>query len=471
MKKSVIIVLIIYAIIAAFTIAYFNGTGDSGDSITHYLAAKYAPQYPHLFFDHWNKPLFVLLACPFAQFGFTGMKVFNSLVVMLTILFTYLSAEKLKIKNPIIVAVILIFTPMYYILTFSGLTEPLFALLISIALFLSLKNKHFAAALIISFLPFVRSEGLIIIGVFGLYYLFKRNLKAIPSLLIGSVIYSVAGYFVHHDILWVFTKIPYSRLSSTYGSGELFDFVGQLFYVTGFPIFAIFCIGLIAIIYKNFRIEITSEINILIIAGFFCFFIAHSLFWYFGIFNSMGLKRVLLCVMPQIAIISAIGFNFIGEIIPSKYKIIRISILSIVITYITVFPFTGNPSAVFWDKEMNLNSDQKAALKIADFIKESKVKHRFIFSHPYLCIALNVDWFDKTQWIDFTPENIIKIKDNDIIIWENWFATVENGIAKDILDKNPKLSEIFSIKDNDEGREMVYAVYMKKEITLEDSVR
>ena len=30
-------------------IALFNGTGDAGDSITHYLYARYAPQHPMAF--------------------------------------------------------------------------------------------------------------------------------------------------------------------------------------------------------------------------------------------------------------------------------------------------------------------------------------------------------------------------------------------------------------------------------------
>ena len=58
----------------------FNGTGDDGDSIFHFLYAKYALTHPELFLHHWAKPVFVFLASPFAQFGFMGIKTFNVLL-------------------------------------------------------------------------------------------------------------------------------------------------------------------------------------------------------------------------------------------------------------------------------------------------------------------------------------------------------------------------------------------------------
>ena len=41
MKKLIYVFLGIYAILAALTIIFFKGTGDPGDSIYHFLFAKY----------------------------------------------------------------------------------------------------------------------------------------------------------------------------------------------------------------------------------------------------------------------------------------------------------------------------------------------------------------------------------------------------------------------------------------------
>ena len=106
----------------------FNGTADAGDSIYHYLFARYAPTHIELYFDHWAKPVFVLLASPFAQFGFGGMKLFNVMVSVLTTYFTYRSAEKIKIANPLYVLPMMLFATMNFTIMFSGFTEPLFAL-------------------------------------------------------------------------------------------------------------------------------------------------------------------------------------------------------------------------------------------------------------------------------------------------------------------------------------------------------
>ncbi len=68
-----------YWVISIFIVFYFNGTGNEADSINHFLYAHYAPPHPELYLNHWAKPLFTLLASPFAQFGFIGIKLFNIL--------------------------------------------------------------------------------------------------------------------------------------------------------------------------------------------------------------------------------------------------------------------------------------------------------------------------------------------------------------------------------------------------------
>src|SRR4051812_29644308 len=73
-----------------------SATGDSGDSVLHYLYSHYAPKHPELFFDHWAKPLFVMLSATFASFGFNGLVAFNIICAALTSLFTYYTVRKLN---------------------------------------------------------------------------------------------------------------------------------------------------------------------------------------------------------------------------------------------------------------------------------------------------------------------------------------------------------------------------------------
>jgi hypothetical protein len=462
-NNQIFVLLFIYVIIATLTIIFFDGTGDSGDSIHHYQFAKLAPLHPELFFNHWAKPLYVLLASPFAQFTFIGVKIFNSIVSLLTIFFTFKIAQKLNINNAIIGAIILIFSPLCFVLTFSGLTEPLFALFISIGLYTILVKKPIISCLLISFLPFIRSEGLIIIGVFGLYFLLKRKWKLIPFLLFGHIVYSIAGFFVFNDLLWVFNKIPYARMSSTYGSGELSHFVTQLMYVIGVPIYILFWSGVLIIIWKSIKNRISIEIQILVFLGFFSFFIAHSLFWYLGIFNSMGLNRVIIGVAPLISIISLIGFNFLTDEIFKNKRIPNLIFQGLLIAYILIFPFTSNPAAINWERDLSLSKDQQSANQIADLISHNRGSNqRFVFAHPYLSEVLKIDHFDDTKRLELTADFMNHIKSGDIVIWENWFAVVEHGVTKEYLDTNTELTCLHNISVWDQGREILYSVYQIK---------
>ena len=465
-RNAIYLLLAAYAIAGLLTIVFFNGTGDNGDSVYHYLFAKYAPKHPGLFLNHWAKPLFVLISSPFAQFGFTGMKVFNLCVVILTGYLTYLTSISLNIRNPLLGVVFLIFTPLYYILTFSGLTEPLFALFLIMAIYLAINKKFLAAALIVSFMPFVRSEGLIIMIVFALYFLVQKQWKYLPWLITGHLIYSFAGYFIYHDLLWVFNKIPYANLEHKHGSGQLLHFVYQLNYVIGIPLYMMLCLGILIYPWRIFQQKkaiFTGE-TILILCCFCAYFVAHSLFWYLGIFNSMGLKRVLLGVIPLISLIALRGFNFVTADLFPNHKLVRQVIGSMLIAYLLIFPFTKNPAAIHWEKDMKLTNEQKTAIGVAAYIREHPVKpgNRFFYTYPYLSEVMNVDHFDSLRRLDLTPWFLESLRRDDKIIWDNWFAVVESySSLESVLNRQGLVREIDfnAIEDN---RKIKFVIFRKE---------
>jgi hypothetical protein len=463
MKHAIYYLLFFYAIVCALTIAFFNGTGDSGDSVTHYLFARYAPSHPVLYFDHWAKPVFVLLASPFAQFGFIGIKIFNSIISLAVIFFTYKTAEQLQLKNAWLVALLLIFSPLFYILTFSGLTEPLFALFSILGLYSCVRSHYNFAAIIISFLPYVRSEGLIIIGVISLYFAYKGLWKTLPILFFGSIIYGFVGFFVHGSFLWVFNKIPYATLGSVYGHGNLLHFVEQLINVTGVPIYFIFWTGFLALIIVLIKTKrVNAEQHILLLIGFCAFFIAHSLFWYLGIFSSMGLKRVLIGMMPIIALISLIGFNAVTETIITNEKIKK-GFQLLLLGYILVFPFTANPSAIHWEKDLNLSSDQSAAKQLAESkLLTENTNYPLLFNYNYMCLLLDIDYFNKKECQHISYENITKMNANDLLVWDNVSSRYEGGLQKKDLDLIPDLEILQIFKTTDSQNEIVFCVYKKR---------
>jgi hypothetical protein len=463
MKHLIYYLLVFYALVCGLSILYFDGTGDPGDSITHYLFARYAPQHPALYFDHWAKPLFVLLASPFAQAGFTGMKVFNSLISLATIWLTYQTALALNMRRAGLSALILMFSPLYYILTFSGLTEYLFALFTIAGVYLCVRQRFLPAVLCFSFLPYIRSEGLIIIGVVVLFLLYQRRWRYLPWLLFGSAVYALAGYFVYKDLLWVFTKIPYATLSSVYGRGDLFHFVRELINVCGVPVYGLFWIGFLVLCVSFFRGRIQAAPHFLILGGFTAFFIAHSLFWYLGIFNSMGLKRVLIGIMPLIALIALQGFNQVLAWLPEHKTRLRTILSVLLIAYILVFPFTVNPSAIRWEKDMTLSPEQEVALKVSAFLKDTAPwPDPLIYNHRYLSLPLEIDYFDPEKCRQISRETIAAMKPGDLLVWDNLYGLFESGIPKAELDSLPELESLFVYSQLKFGREVIFSGYRKK---------
>jgi hypothetical protein len=389
------------------------------------------------------------------------MKVFNSLVALAIIFLTYQTALKLNLKQALLAALFVIFSPLFYILTFSGLTEPLFALFTILGVYLCTRENYSPAAVVISFLPYVRSEGLIILGVFALYFVLKKQWKMLPLLLAGSALYAIAGFFIHGTFFWVFTEIPYATMDSVYGEGKLFHFVEELINVTGIPIYVLFWIGFLVVLVMLFR-KFQLELHVLIFGSFACFFVAHTLFWYLGIFNSMGLKRVLIGIIPLIALISLQGYNFIVQlhyIRPIVKKVLSV----LLIAYVVIFPFTDNPSAINWKKDMMLGPDQKLAIQASEMIlKNTTPDHPVFYNYNYLSLTLNRDHFDPEKRKQISAQNLQTMNPGDLLVWENLYAGPESGLKKEVLDKDPELSNLGVYTFNEKGRGIIFSIYKKK---------
>ena len=406
--------------------------------------------------------MYVLLASPFAQFGFVGLKVFNALLSILSVYFCYRVALKLNLKRAWLAALFLACMPLNYILSLSALTEPLFAFFTILALYYCVSKKYISAAVLLSFLPYVRSEGLIVLGVFALYFIVEKQFKPLLFLCTGSILYGLAGYSVHGDVFWVFTKIPYAHLSSVYGKGTWYHFLEQLPNVVGVPIYLLLWLGVIYSVYIFIRGKFSSEKQILITALFLCFFIAHSLFWYLGIFNSMGLIRVFLGVAPIMALLALQGYNFVFDKFSTTSKLGK-GLGVIFILYVIVFPVTPNPSAIHFQKELMATQEQVLAHKIANYTEKLRAnKLPVVYNHYYMALALNNDRFSRQERIPLNSTELHKLPKGSVLIWDNILYTWECDVDKKSLDADTSLQSVLSYTANDFGRKVEFAVYVKR---------
>ncbi|RZL00941.1 MAG: hypothetical protein EOO62_23655, partial [Hymenobacter sp.] len=170
-----------------------RNTYDTGDSIQHYLIARFVPQHPLNLLNAWAKPLFTLVAAGPAQGGFLGMKLLQCGIVALSAWLAYGIARRLRLPWPALVILFCYAAPDYFRIQFSGLTEPLFGLLLVGAVALAVADRPTASTILISWLPFVRSEGVLLWGLWVVYLVWNRNWRALPWLVLGYAVYSVIG--------------------------------------------------------------------------------------------------------------------------------------------------------------------------------------------------------------------------------------------------------------------------------------
>jgi hypothetical protein len=459
-----------FLVVAFLSIAFFcGGTNGGGDSTLHYLFAHYAIQHPENLLNHWAKPFFTALALPFAIFGFTGIKLFNCLCSLGAIWFTYKICVRLNIYGAEWIGLFLASITLYVHVTFSGLTEPLSALMLMFSIYFVLYQRYAIALTMISFLPFVRSEGLIILGVFAIYLVLTKKSRYLPLLAFGHLIFSIAGSFYYHDFLWVFTKIPYAHLSSGYGKGNWTHYFTQLFFNMGPIPFSLLLIGGIGMAYRLFFSKENStylaEKLWLVYGCFVAFFIGHAAFWALGIFNSMGLTRVFVSVMPLAGIIVLSGLHDL-KTLASLYSVqLSNLIYELLLALIFMFPFFKGPSSHKIPKNFELDPSQKLIKQqIVPYLSKKFPNHCYIIGNTDIALFTNKDPFDKKQVkMFYDMPNLELATPTDLIIHDSWYSPLEFGVQKDFLDSQSFLQHDTTFTTLDEhGKEVTFTLFIKR---------
>lgn len=399
-----------------------EGSYGGEDSFMHYLFARYAPAHPHLFLDHWGKPLFTMLSAPFAVFGFQGIKVFNILCVAAVAWIGFHIAQTLQWKRAWLAIPLIQFNALFFVTGISGLTEPLFALILCGSVLLFLKEKYYASCLLISFLPFARSEGNLMILLWGFILLLEVRWKPLPLLIVGTLVFSLIGGFIKDDFFWLRTENPYQGAEDIYGKGEWLHFIRANREIFGVPQSLLVVAGGIALLTDFFRRG--NRQAVFMVAGpFLVYFIAHTLFWKFGLFGSYGLIRVMAAVVPLASLVALAGLNFVAEFLPLPNKILREAILAIPIIFAVYDPFFQYPLPY------PLDDRQMIMKQVARWLPREKYT-RIYAAHPYFFHAAGIDIFDTRIRRPLESSQHEDLSSADLIIWDNQFGPNESGMKE-----------------------------------------
>jgi hypothetical protein len=412
---------------------------DVGDGIMHFFISNASWQHPELFLHHWGKPLFILLSSPFSQFGFNGLVLFNILVFVTTCIigFKFLQQRKAPIYIQVLLPLILLKAHDVANTILGGLTEPLFNLSLILALFL-LNNKKYAwFALVVSTMPFLRSEGQLPVILALLILVYERQYKYIPLLTVAFIIYGISGIFVYNDFMWYFNESPYAMNNGIYGHGTWDHYLLSYKNYIGNPGLYIFLLAIPAFIYMLIKkIQIDWSNWIFSYGVFFGILIAHSYFWATGQNGSLGLTRIATQGVPLFLVMN---LSILGKV-PLSEKIFCKAVFIIFSLAIVNAILTNK----YYPKEIAALDQQ--ILNTADFLKNQDLGARKVYYHfPLLSFAYGENPFkDNNRLIYYTFSNLendlrTTLKPGDLIVRDSHFGPVEMALPMEKINKHPSL--------------------------------
>ncbi len=413
------------------------------DNIAHYQISRFSFKYPELFLDLWGKPLYTALSAPFAQFGYDAAKMFNLLVAVFTLLISAKIARHLfsDKASSFFTVVFIAFSPVYFLLAASCLTEVLFSFVLTAAVYLFIRKKYVIAALVVSFLPLVRSEGFVILPVFAVALILIRSYRSIPFLVSGLVFYSIIGYFVFGDILWLINKQPYSMGESIYGSGSLLHFIKHSPSIFGIPLLIVIFFGLLVWVtgtLKKFSLRGNNTILFILIAGsWLIYFAAHSYVWWKGTGGSLGLTRVIGGVIPLAALTGMKVYEYVLNTF--KGKAVTYGFFSLLAILQVVFLFTRH--------NLHLKADPTEQLikKSAEYIQVHEKGEKVYYFNPLLIHYLDLDPYDTSQcnwWVADKQQPSNTLEWGDLLVWDAHLGPNEGGVQLSDLEKDQYLEKI-----------------------------
>ncbi|MCF8465564.1 MAG: hypothetical protein K9G41_12025 [Flavobacteriales bacterium] len=425
---------VLLAITVTF-ISYFvyisDGFHGGGDSLAHYRIAKFSWKHPLYLLDHWGKPFFTLLAAPFAQLGFKGIQFFNLLCGIFSVLLVAEIAKELKFRYYWLAVPIVLLTPIFFQEFFSGLTEVCFAVLLLLSLWLRLKKQFVLSLILMSLLPFVRTEALLLITWFGLQDVLERRSPQVLLLLLGTVVYSLIGWAAKGDILWLINDMPYVGGNHIYGSGKLFHYFLIMPESIGSATLFATLFGLAVLAFHSLNsakedrwIRNYVLIPMIIYIGF------HSIMWFVGRV-SLGLPRMLAVIVPFLAIVIIYGFNWLNGMLTSRI----IAIFGWFLCYTIVMNTYRQV-----ELPVPLGNEERVLEQTAQYIRQNGLTgHKIHYYSLYneVSLGLNPHNADKCQQIVHNRANPHKeVKPGSLVIWDAHFSPNEGAMPLENLSSN-----------------------------------
>jgi hypothetical protein len=328
-SRLALVALVSMAVFGALLIFLFPGSPEQ-DVDYHYLMARTAWVDHSYFVDVWGRPLFTTLFAPVALLGFVPARFFALAISVAAAWQTYRLAGDLRMSCAWLVIPFLLGQQTFFELYSNLFTEPLFALVLLVALRCHISGRINLGMLVASLLPLARPEGVFVCLFWGLWVGFDvwllafgvrrladvghrpvysgvvSRLGSIGILASGVVIWWFAALLLTGDPLFILHNWPATWHTDMYGHGTFLSYGQRSQEFAGVVLVIPFVVGL----FRGFRSWSFS----LITSVFLVLFMLHSIFVKYGLFGEAGFPRYMVSVAPAIAVLTLEGWNTIFSV-------------------------------------------------------------------------------------------------------------------------------------------------------------
>lgn len=432
-----------------------NGVNGGADTFTHYQMSRYSWIHHDLLLNQWGKPVFTVLFSPIAQLGLQAIIWTNLALIFFEAFLVLKIANQLDLKRSWLAPLLFLTCPVVFDNAVSSLTEIICALFLILFIHWSLRGKFFLGAIVLSFMPFARSEGFVILGVTAMFFFFTRRWKFIPLLAVGSIILNLFGYWYTGIPLWIFDSNPYVNTEITsYGSGSFFHFfiwaipvfgIGFLFLLKSTWLNAHTIANRLTIDWKSVNVAEDSKNFILkhqvmfwiVLGSFWGYFMAHTVLWWQGMWASLGLLRVMFVVAAPMVLLALIELN---KFLDSRPRIGSWKTINVILVLLCGTAFGTNTlilgavgAPVEYGIEEAVLNEMKGWMKAEGITTPGCV----FAGHSYVSLALDRDPFDYTKMNQL--RSFKYAQKGDLIVWDGHYGPNEENTPIEMLERDTTL--------------------------------
>lgn len=301
--------------VAGVALALLYPDSYQQDGGTHFLFARDSWWNHKLLVDVWGRPLFTMLYALPARAGYLPAKLCTVAVGVATAWQCWRWAVDEGMARPELAIPFFALQPSVILLVSDTMTEPLFALVLVVALRLRRAGRVGTAMAVASLLPLARPEGFFVCLLWGIWsladerlgYVWWRRARVLPVLAAGVATWWLAALIITRDPLFILHNWPpnWAPTGATYGTAPWLEYWQQRYDIIAYRFVIPFTIGFLALLARRRLGTATSLVLML--------FVLHSVLRHYGLFGSAGYPRYFVCVAPAIALITLAGWNILVD--------------------------------------------------------------------------------------------------------------------------------------------------------------